>query len=157
MCWTASIVPCWLKITRPSGNCLCFHCQVTPCSSLVLQKLVVPTVVKKFPESYWTVRFIVHYRVHESPPLVHILTHTPILRLVRSSLIIFYVVCTVHHIAMCRWTNKMHNFLQIIFIFPCFALHVSDVLSVHHQGAPSSKLYHAFGTFVQASLTATWL
>ena len=25
----------------------------------------------------------------------------------------FYVVCTVHHIAMCRWTNKMHNFLKI--------------------------------------------
>ena len=42
----------------------------------------------------------------------HFLTHTP--------------MCT-------RWTNKMHSFLQIIFIFPCFALHVSDVLSVHHQ------------------------
>ena len=25
------------------------------------------------------------------------------------------------------------------------------------SGAPSSKLYHAFGTFVQASLAATWL
>ena len=24
-------------------------------------------------------------------------------------------------------------------------------------GAPYSKLYHAFGTFVQASLAATWL
>ena len=32
----------------------------------------------------------------------------------------FYVVCTVHHIAVCRRTNKMYNFLQIIFIF--FAL-----------------------------------
>ena len=34
---------------------------------------------------------------------------------------------------ICRWTNKMHNFLQIIFIFPCFALHISDALSVHHR------------------------
>ena len=24
----------------------------------------------------------------------------------------------------CRWTNKVHNFLQTIFIFPCFAVHV---------------------------------
>ena len=36
---------------------------------------------------------------------------------------------------MCRRTNKMHKFWQIIFIFPMFllAVHVSDELPVHHQ------------------------
>ena len=46
----------------------------------------------------------------------------------------FNVVCTVHHIAMCRWTNKMHRLLQIIFIsLLLLALHVSDEIHVHHQ------------------------
>jgi hypothetical protein len=59
----------------------------------------------------------------------------------------FYAVCTVHHIAICRWTNKMHNFLQIIFIFllcsTCFGRTTRP-----SSGAPSSKLYHTIGTFV---------
>ena len=81
-----------------------------------------------------------------------------------------------------RLTKKMHNFLQIILIFRCFALHVSGVLSVHHQehhlvnsithlihSCRRVQLLHGWyiragessryvvGTFVQASLAATWL
>ena len=49
--------------------------------------------------------------------------------------VLFNIVCTVHRIAMGRRTNKMHKFLQIIFIFPIFllALYVSDEPHVHHQ------------------------
>ena len=38
-------------------------------------------------------------------------------------------------VLMCKRTNKMHKFLQIICIFPMFlfAVHVSDELHVHHQ------------------------
>ena len=43
------------------------------------------------------------------------------------------VVYAVHHIAMYRQTNKMHKLLQMIFIFHCLTLHVSDILPVHHQ------------------------
>ena len=51
---------------------------------------------------------------------------------------------------MCRWTNKMHSFLQIIFIF-IVLLYMFRTITCPSSGASSSKLYHAFGTFVQAS------
>ena len=41
----------------------------------------------------------------------------------------FNVVCTVHHIAKCRYTNEMQHFLWMIFIFHYLALHISD----YHQ------------------------
>ena len=71
----------------------------------------------------------------------------------------FNIVCTVHHIALCRRTNKMHKFLQTIFIFPMFllVLNVSEEPTRPSLGALSIKLYHVVGTFVQASLAATWL
>ena len=53
----------------------------------------------------------------------------------------------------------MHKFLQTIFILTMFllALHISEEPTRPSSGALSIKLYHAVGTFVQASLAATWL
>ena len=41
----------------------------------------------------------------------------------------FDVVCTVHHLTICIWTNKMHKILVIRIYFPLGALHVSDCIS----------------------------
>ena len=38
----------------------------------------------------------------------------------------FDVVCTVHHLAVCIQTNKMHKILVIRLYFSIYALHVSD-------------------------------
>ena len=53
----------------------------------------------------------------------------------------------------------MNKLLQTIFIFPMLllALHISEEPTRPSSGALSIKLYHAVGTFVQASLAATWL
>ena len=45
-----------------------------------------------------------------------------------------------------------NNLYSSLFCCTCFGRTIRP-----SSGAPSSKLYHAFGTFVQASLTATWL
>ena len=45
------------------------------------------------------------------------------------SLLLFDVVCTVHHPTICIWTNKMHRILVIKLYFPLNALHVSDCIS----------------------------
>ena len=50
-----------------------------------------------------------------------------------------------------RWTKKMYNSLQIIFIFPYFVLHVSDVLSVHHQE------HHLVNCIMHFLLSCRWI
>ena len=45
-----------------------------------------------------------------------------------------------------------NNLYFSLFYSTCFGRTIGP-----SSGAPSSKLYHAFGTFVQASLAATWL
>ena len=52
----------------------------------------------------------------------------------------------------------MHKFLQIIFIFHCFTCSTCFGRTTRpSSGALCSELYHAFRTFVQASLAATRL
>ena len=41
----------------------------------------------------------------------------------------FDAVCTVHHLTVCVWINKMHRILVTTLYFPLDALHVSDCVS----------------------------
>ena len=55
--------------------------------------------------------------------------------------------------AMRLWTTPV---LVSFYFLKCFALCFGRTIRPS-SGAPSSKLYHAFGTFMQASLAAVWL
>ena len=44
--------------------------------------------------------------------------------------ILFEVVCTVHHLTICIWTNKMHKILVIRLYFALDALHVSEYIKL---------------------------
>ena len=52
-------------------------------------------------------------------------------------------------------TRCTDSYKWSLFFIVC--LYMFRIITCPSSGAPSSKLYHAFGTFVQASLAATWL
>ena len=139
------------------GNTLCrIHAAATLCLERKKKKMTHIEMLRL--RKFWTWICIIYFETlhfYWSQLMLSYRLYQLILMSVLN--LTLYAPCTILQCGLdeptrCKTSYKWSLFFFIFHCSTCFGRTICP-----SSGAPSNKLYNAFGTFVQASLAATWL